>query len=210
MLVTRYSCDLDTLGKDYLDRIRASATRMQALIIDLLAYSRISTRSQPLNEVDLNLILEQVLVDLELKIEESQAAIRLDDLPVIYADATQMHQLCFNLVGNSLKFKAPDKPSVIDISGKLITTSSHGKGLTTWHEIRVKDNGIGFDEKYLDRIFQPFQRLYNQTEYEGNGMGLAICRKIVERHGGNITAKSKPGQGATFIVRLPVIQDIKM
>ena len=109
------------------------------------------------------------------------------------------------MINNSLKFKEPNKSAIIDISGKLVSfTTSAVEERLDGYEIKVADNGIGFDEKYLDRIFQPFQRLHTQTEYEGNGMGLAICRKIVERHGGDITAHSQPGQGASFCLSLPL------
>lgn len=204
MLLMRYADSLDRQGNDYLHRIRASAKRMQTLIIDLLSFSRISTKSQPLNQVDLNNILDQVLNDLDLKIEERDAIINVEKLPLVPADPIQMQLLFLNLIGNSLKFKKPDTPVEIDISGKLKFLPTDNGTYAEFYEISVSDNGIGFDEKYLDRIFQPFQRLHNQMEYEGNGMGLAICRKIVERHQGDITAESKPGVGATFIVRLPV------
>ena len=204
MLLMRYAENLDQQGKDYLQRIRASAKRMQTLIIDLLTFSRISTKSQPLDEVDLNFTLDQVLNDLDLKIEESGATINIEKLSSLHADPVQMHQLFLNLIGNSLKFKKSGELAIIDVSGNLKLIQAGDGSYSEIYEIKVSDNGIGFDEKYLDRVFQPFQRLHNQIEYEGNGMGLAICRKIVERHEGDITAESKPGQGATFIVRLPV------
>jgi signal transduction histidine kinase len=116
-----------------------------------------------------------------------------------------MRQLFFNLIGNSLKFIQPNQKVIIEVSGDLVKNTSGDGKIGSWYELRVSDNGVGFDEKYLDRIFQPFQRLHSPAIYEGNGMGLAICRKIVERHGGDITAKSSPGQGAIFIVRLPVL-----
>ena len=123
-------------------------------------------------------------------------------LPTIDADPTQMRRLLQNLIGNALKFHRPEAPPLVKISAKRLDSPERGQR----YQILVEDNGIGFDEKYLDRIFTPFQRLYSQGKYEGTGIGLAICRKIVERHGGSITAKSRPGQGATFIVTLPVKQ----
>jgi signal transduction histidine kinase len=205
MLSVRYAGDLDEKGNEYLNRIRVSARHLQALIMDLLTYSRISTKSQPHEKVDLIPIIEQVLIDFELRIEEIGAEIRIDELPLVQADPLQMRQLYYNLIGNSLKFIKPDQKVVIEVSGDLVKhPSGEGKN-ENWYELRVSDNGVGFDEKYLDRIFQPFQRLHNPAAYEGNGMGLAICRKIVERHGGEITAKSIPGQGSVFIVRLPVL-----
>jgi signal transduction histidine kinase len=208
MLLTRHAGNLDEKGKDYLQRIRNSARRLQSLIIDLLAFSRISTKTQPTEQVDIGAILNQVLTDLELQIEQTNATVNVCDTPLIYADPVQMHQLFLNLISNSLKFHDPDTSPVVEVSGALktnqILSENDGEANTTLYEIRVTDNGIGFNEKYLDRIFQPFQRLHQRDDYEGTGMGLAICRKIVERHGGNITAHSKPGQGATFIVEIPV------
>jgi signal transduction histidine kinase len=207
MLSDRYTDVLDDQGNDYLNRIRASARHLQALIIDLLSYSRISTKSKPLDQVDLNQILKDVLVDYELKIEEKKANIKIQDLPILQADPTQMHQLFFNLLGNSLKFAKPDQAVVIQITSRLIRSPKESQAELDWCEIKVTDQGVGFNEKYLDRLFQPFQRLHDHALYEGNGMGLAICRKIVERHGGKITAESQTGKGATFIVQLPLINE---
>jgi light-regulated signal transduction histidine kinase (bacteriophytochrome) len=205
MLLTRHGENLDDQGKDYLLRIRNSARRLQSLIIDLLTFSRISTKTQPTEEVDLGSIMKQVLTDLELQIEQSNATIDICDTPLIHADPVQMHQLFLNLISNSLKFHKSDTSPAIEVSGGLkLKSAGNGNSTLEFYEIQVSDNGIGFDEKYLDRIFQPFQRLHQQDQYEGTGMGLAICRKIVERHGGSITAHSKPGHGATFIVEIPV------
>jgi signal transduction histidine kinase len=208
MLLTRHADNLDAQGKDYLQRIRNSAGRLQSLIIDLLTFSRISTKTQPTEQVDLGSILNQVLTDLELQIEQTNATVNVCDTPLIYADPVQMHQLFLNLISNGIKFHKPDTTPIVEVASSLKTGQAepeNGRILDgTFYEIKVTDNGIGFNEKYLDRIFQPFQRLHQRDEYEGTGMGLAICRKIVERHGGNITAKSKPGQGATFIVEIPV------
>jgi signal transduction histidine kinase len=205
MLSVRYAGNLDEKGDEYLNRIRVSARNLQELIIDLLTYSRISTKSHPYQKVDLIPIIEQVLIDFELRIEEIGAEIRIDELPLVQADPLQMRQLFSNLIGNSLKFIKPDQKVFIDLSGDLVKPQHDDAKISNWYELRVSDNGVGFDEKYLDRIFQPFQRLHNPAAYEGNGMGLAICRKIVERHGGEITAKSSPGHGSIFIVRLPVL-----
>ena len=206
LLLTRHAGRLDAQGQDYLNRIHASANRMQALIIDLLTYSRISTKTQPLEQVALEDVILQVMNDLEVQIEQSQAEIKIESLSLIYADPLQMHQLFLNLIGNSLKFRKPDTPPIVDIRGKQnsLGAASKGNGFADFYEISVSDNGIGFDEKYLNRIFQPFQRLHAREAYEGTGMGLAICRKIVERHGGDIEAHSKPGEGTTFIVKFPI------
>lgn len=206
LLLVRHADQLDAQGQDYLKRIHASANRMQSLIIDLLTYSRISTKAQPLEQVALENVIQQVLNDLELQIEQSQAEIIIDGLSPINADPVQMHQLFLNLISNSLKFRKPDTQASVNITGRQSTlpVGTEGNGFATFYEVSVSDNGIGFDEKYLNRIFQPFQRLHAREVYGGTGMGLAICRKIVERHGGDIQAHSKPGQGATFIVRFPI------
>jgi signal transduction histidine kinase len=152
-----------------------------------------------------------------VKIEKEAARVEVGDLPTIDADPTQMRQLLQNLIGNSLKFHREGETAVVKVHGELLKGErqphrgiSHVDGhLDGRCRIIVEDNGIGFDEKYLDRIFTIFQRLHGRNEYEGTGIGLAVCRKIAERHGGDITAKSAPGHGATFIVTLPVKQDAR-
>ena len=209
ILLLRYGPDLDKRAQDYLNRIQASAKRMQSFIIALLSYSRLSTKAQPAEIVDLNEVITNVLSDLDLQIEQADAKISIEDLPLVKADPVQMHQLFLNLTTNSLKFRNPDSRAVIHIQGKVVvdpfSREAGAKFDTGYFEISVKDNGIGFDEKYLDRIYQPFQRLHGYEDYEGTGMGLAICRKIIERHNGEIEAHSSPGEGATFVIRLPVI-----
>jgi PAS domain S-box-containing protein len=195
-LQTRCAGKLDGQSTDYLGRMLNSATRMRSLINDLLTFSRVTTKAQPFVRADLGIVAREVISDLEVQI--SQTGGRVDvarPLPVIEADTLQMRQLFQNLIGNALKFRKPDEPPVVVLDSKRV-----GSLL----EITVRDNGIGFEELYLDRIFEVFQRLHGRQEYEGTGMGLAICKKIVERHGGSITARSTPGVGTTFIVKLPV------
>lgn len=196
LLRLRYPDQLDERARDYIQRMDRSARHLFDLINDLLAYSRITTRAKPFSPVDLNQIARKVLSDLDLQIEESQAQVELGDLPSLEADPTQMYQLLQNLITNALKYHDPARPPRIVIRGDCLAD-----GVC---RLQVSDNGIGFDTRYLDRIFQPFQRLHGRDEYEGTGMGLAICRKIVERHGGAITAVSSPGQGATFTITLPL------
>jgi light-regulated signal transduction histidine kinase (bacteriophytochrome) len=172
---------------------------MQILINDLLTYSRVTTKAQPFVPLDLNQIIEQVSSDLEVRVEQAKGKIINKGLPTLEADPTQMRQLFQNLISNALKFHKPDTPPVVTIAAKPIDDP-------TQVEIYISDNGIGFDEKYLDRIFTIFQRLHGRFEYEGTGIGLAVCRKIVDRHGGFITATSTPNAGATFIVTLPLKQ----
>jgi len=194
-LKARYAKALDERGRDYLDRMQNAGRRLQALINNLLTLSRITTGAQPFVPVNLADVVQEVVSDLELHIEKTGGGIEVYDMPSIDADPTQMRQLLQNLINNGLKFHHPDKKPVVKVYGQLLNEVC---------QLIVEDNGIGFEEKYLDRIFGVFQRLHGRGQYDGTGIGLAICQKIVERHGGSITAKSTPGQGATFIVTLPV------
>lgn len=198
----------DDQGRDYLGRMHAAAERMHVLINDLLSYSRVTTKAQPFQPTDLAKLVGEVLDDLENRIETTGGSVKLDQMPTIDADAVQMRQLFQNLIANALKFSKADLPPEVIVGSEIISAESDNgrpapEGLA---RITVRDNGIGFDEKYLDRIFTPFQRLHGRNEYEGTGIGLAVCRKIVERHGGSLTAKSTPGEGATFIATLPLAQ----
>jgi two-component system sensor kinase FixL len=192
--------NLEDAARDHLDRMLKATSRMQALINDLLSFSRVTSQARAFERVDLFRIAQEVLCDLEERIAATGAVVELGGLPTIQADATQMRQLLQNLIGNSLKFHKPGEPSKIRIHGVLTSASGASDGAC---QLVVEDNGIGFDEKYLDRIFTVFQRLHSRAEYEGTGVGLAICRKIVHRHGGEITARSAPNEGAAFIVTLP-------
>ncbi|HLL60487.1 MAG TPA: PAS domain S-box protein [Candidatus Nitrosocosmicus sp.] len=186
---------LSEKGKDYLERMQNAASRMQILINDLLAYARVTTKSQPFKVVDLNKIANEVVSDLEITVERTKAQIIIGELTAIEADALQMRQLFQNLIANSLKFRKENKNPTINISCKECNKNSI--------ELIFEDDGIGFEQKYADRIFHVFQRLHGQNEYEGTGVGLAVCRKIVDRHHGSIKVKSSPDKGATFIVKLP-------
>ena len=203
-------------GRDYLERMQNAAARMQTLINDLLAFSRVIRSSQPFVPVDLGAVTKEVLNDLEVRIEKNKANVEIGELPTIDADPTQMRQLLQNLLSNALKFQPPDAKPIVKITSRIIPAppwnqsapGENGAPATDYStcELSVQDNGIGFEEKYLEKIFAVFQRLHGRTEYEGTGVGLAVCRRIVDRHGGNITAKSEPGKGATFIVTLPIKQ----
>ena len=186
-------------GQQYLERMQESTRRMQALINDLLAFSRVATRIHPFVLVNLTEVVKEVLSDLELRLQQSGGRVEVGELPTIEADAMQMRQLLQNLIGNALKFHPPEAPPRVQIRSQTLPQAGACR-------ITVTDAGIGFDEKYLDRIFQVFQRLHTRGAYEGTGIGLAICRKIVTHHNGEITAQSKPGEGATFIVTLPLKQ----
>lgn len=189
---------LDETEKDYLSRVQDAAQRMHKMIDALLELSRITTHKQPFEQVNLNQVAINVVDDLEGRIHKSQGQVILNPLPSFEADPIQMHQLLQNLVGNALKFRRPDAPPVVQVGYR-----DHSPGKI---EIYVQDNGIGFDMGYLDQIFLPFKRLHGRSEYEGSGIGLAVCQKIAERHGGWITAQSAPGEGSTFSVVFPVKQ----
>ena len=196
MLLERFAMPLGDQGQDYLVRITGAAERMSQLLNSLLEYSRVTTHTSPFERIELGKVLDDVIFDIELAIKKSGATIEFDPLPAIKADAEQMRQLFQNLIGNAIKYRKDSEVPHIKI------TANVKKGTC---EIRVQDNGIGFDEEFIERIFKPFQRLHGRTSnYKGTGMGLAICRKVVERHGGSITAESTPGQGSTFVVELPL------
>lgn len=184
-------------GGEYLDRMQNAALRMSTLIDDLLAFSRVSTKPMDDTTVNLNKIVKEVVYDLETRVRDTEAQVTINSLPMVRADEIYMRQLFQNLIGNALKFHKPGQPPVVEVSGKR-----HDKCV----ELMIRDEGIGFEEKYLDRIFAVFQRLHGRDVYEGTGIGLAVCRKIVERYGGTITATSKKGDGTTFIVRLPATE----
>ena len=203
---------LSEKGLDYLERMQGASSRMQSLIDALLTYSRVTTKAQPFVEVDLNKVVREVISDLEVRIEQLGGRVEVaDDLPIVDADPTQLRQLMQNLIGNALKFHRDDEPPIVKIRGELVGGSTelderNGTDDGEKWQITVEDNGIGFDEQYADRIFGIFQRLHGRSEYEGTGVGLAICRKIVERHGGTISTKSALGEGSTFIVTMPAGQ----
>ncbi len=193
LLARRYEDKLDKDGREFVHFAVDGATRMQTLIHDLLAYSRVGTRGKPFEPVDLNHILSRVLVNLKVAIDESQAEITHDPLPTVTADATQMTQLLQNLLGNALKFRG-GKPARVHLG--VVRKGSD------W-AFSVRDQGIGIDPKYFDRIFVIFQRLHSRADYPGTGIGLALCKKIVERHGGRIRVESVEGQGTTFHFTIP-------
>ena len=204
-LLSKEYDNLSEQGKDYVDRMLNAASRMQNLINDLLDFSRVTTKSKPFVMVKLDDILTEVISDLEVTIEKTGARIVRSPLPEIEAEPTQMRQLFQNLLSNAIKFRKENESPIINIYAKSLQRQAHltatpGDELT---EIYIEDNGIGFDEKYLDRIFNIFQRLEGQ-KYEGSGIGLAICRKIAIRHGGDITAQSQPGIGTRFIITLAI------
>lgn len=197
LLNEEYGNTLDKEGKMYLDRMLNASNRMRTLINDLLSYSRVATKTLPFKKVNLSIIIQEVITDLETKINETKATIRVDKLPTIEADPMQIRQLFQNLLSNSLKFSRPEELPVITISSKS------GKKHVSIH---VQDNGIGIDPKYTYKIFTIFERLHGKNEYEGTGIGLAVVKKIIDRHNGSIHVESQPNKGTTFTIRLPIKQ----
>ncbi len=197
MAMKRCSLALDAAGREYLDRVVNSASRMRELLDDLLEFSRVAAKREPFQKLDLASVVREAADVFEGSIKERGCLIEIENIPDVEADRNQMVLLFQNLIGNALKYCAEPAPHV----------RIHGKaGINGVCEIFVEDNGVGFEQKYAERIFKPFQRLHGRGEYQGTGMGLAVCRKIVERHGGTIRAQSEPDKGSTFIIHLPAKQ----
>jgi PAS domain S-box-containing protein len=197
-LATSLSGRLDEKAGHYLERMLDASARMRMLISDLLAYSQMATSAEPFVATDLAAVARGVVADLETAVGEAGGRLEVGSLPVIEADAVQMRQLLQNLLGNALKFRRKEVDPVVRLAAVI-----SGEGMCT---ITVTDNGIGFKQEHDEKIFRMFERLNTRTQYAGSGIGLAICRKIVERHGGTIAATSIAGEGATFNVVLPVTQ----
>ncbi len=191
----------DPESLDYLARMQSAGGRMQTLINSLLTFSRVTTKAQPFAPVNLAEVAAAVVDDLEGRIEQVKGRVEVGTLPVIDAEPVQMRQLLQNLIGNALKFRRPEEPPVVKVAAEIIPDPNTPEKKLC--RLTVSDNCIGFDEKYVDRIFNVFQRLHTRNEYEGTGMGLAIVKKIALYHGGDVTAKSKPGEGSTFIMTIP-------
>lgn len=210
-LADKYKQALGDDGKDYLERMTKASDRMQLLIKNLLAFSRVSSANageEGVVKTDLNVLIEGVLSDLEIQIEQKQAIVTVDKLVPIHVIPGQFRQLFQNLVINALKFSKMDVPPVIHITadtvlGKNINACKNLNPDNEYYRIFIKDNGIGFDEKYADQIFTVFKRLHSFDEYEGTGIGLSICKKIVEQYNGCMTAQSATNEGATFVIVLP-------
>lgn len=207
LLLEDYGDAVEGDGAYYLDRMRDAAERMSSLISDLLSFSRVTTEANPFDEVDLEEVFEGVVSDLSVRIEEVEGTVERDALPTIEADQTQMRQLLQNLIGNALKFRREGvRPRVrvrAELGDRILPSNPTPQRVL---KLMVEDNGVGFDEKYADRIFTPFQRLHGRGRFEGTGMGLAICRRIIERHHGELSVQSTPGEGSTFTIILPVEQ----
>jgi signal transduction histidine kinase len=213
-LETTYKEQLGESGRDYVDRMQSAASRMQTLIDDLLSFSMLS-RVKREEEVDLNEILTEVREDLEILLGRAAATVTHSHLPTISGDRGQLKRLFQNLISNAIKFRHPDRTPAVEIEclkvrRDEIPSLNGTPNLLEYHRITVSDNGIGFDEKYSDRIFVIFQRLHGRSSYEGTGIGLAICRKIVTNHNGFIAAKGVEGEGARLIIYLPVEMQVQL
>jgi PAS domain S-box-containing protein len=196
---------LDDLSRDYLQRMVNAANQMSDMVQGLLNYSRVNTRGEPFTSVDLIELAQEVAGGMGPLALEASASFEIRELPTLDADPSQIRQLFRNLIENALKFRSERKP-LVKIFSKIVDDPGRS-GIRIgkqYYDIFVEDNGIGFDERYLDRIFTLFQHLHGRSAYEGTGMGLPVCRRIVERHGGSIRAESEPGKGWTFIVTLPL------
>jgi signal transduction histidine kinase len=211
-LKSKYGDELGDTGSDYLERMQNAAGRMQTLIEDLLTFSRVTTRGEPFVETDLNGVVRGVVSDLEVAIERAGATVEVGEFPTIQVDPSQLRQLTQNLIGNALKFRRQDAVTFISVKAfRLSEEAAVPHDLTRrcpdgWWQIDIKDNGIGFEQKYADKIFTVFQRLHGRGEFEGSGVGLAVVRRIVERHQGEVWVTSTPGVGTTFHIVLPASQ----
>ncbi|RRA99751.1 sensor histidine kinase [Larkinella rosea] len=207
VLVEQFRNELSPPAQDLVQRMHQAAERMHVLIKDILTYSRLNTQHQAFRPIDLNVLVQEVLGDLEVNIGEKKARIGVEPLPSLYGNPLQLRQLFQNLLSNALKFSAPDRSLQIHIFAREVTIFDIPTPVRNrepaYLAISVEDNGIGFDERYHNRIFQLFQRLHGKDQYAGTGIGLTICKKVAEMHGGTIAAQSHPGQGATFTVYLP-------
>lgn len=204
-LMSTYGEELDGKGVDYIKRMKMAAERMSNLINDLLEFSRITTRGKEFIDVDMKTLVIDIVSDLEIAIEESHSVITVAELPTIKGDKGQMYQLFLNLLSNAIKFRQLDTNPKISIQYEQVETHDDFTNQPVkWHLITLIDNGIGFEQEFADKIFVPFQRLHGRSEYKGTGIGLAVCRRIVERHGGTISAVSELTKGATFTIKIPV------
>lgn len=209
-LNTKYGDQLDDEGKRYISRIRTATERLQILIKDIMTFAKISMEKSKFEKSDLNLLVDEVLMEMESMITEKKANIKVEHLPSLYINPTLMRPLFYNLIHNALKYsKAGIEPEIHIYCEPDPIKADIGLEANPYYRIYVVDNGIGFDQKYAEQIFEMFRRLHHHDEYEGTGIGLAFCKKIVEQHEGFISARSTPDHGATFIVSLPVQPAVK-
>ncbi|OIN59150.1 hypothetical protein BLX24_09120 [Arsenicibacter rosenii] len=207
LLLNQFEPQLGLTGRDLIVRMQSASARMSLLIRDLLAYSRVSTHREAFRVVNLNEIISEVLEDLDVAMRETNASVFCDPLPSLSGDAVQLRQLFQNLIANSIKFRREHTPPVIQITCQVLYAGEAPAPLNeaggSCYEITLTDNGIGFEPRYAERIFEVFQRLHTRQNYSGTGVGLSICKKVAENHGGTIVAEGHPDEGATFRIFLP-------
>lgn len=206
LLFVKYQEVLDSSAVNYITRIQNAAVRMQTLISDILAFSRINNEKDTFINYNLNLILQEVLDELDATIQEKKARVEVKELPLIDVNPGLIRPLFENLLSNALKYCKKDVPPVINIRSEIISATTSNKEPIQYCRIYIQDNGIGFDQVYAEQIFDMFRRLHVHSEFEGTGIGLTLCKKIVEKHNGFISVQSKVNKGATFIISLPVHQ----
>src|SRR5438552_3617246 len=205
LLKTKYGPSVSQEGQFYIDRMQKGSERLQKLIKDILTYSRLTDATAFYAKANLNEIISEILGDLEFRIKESGAKITVGELPELYVNPGQMSQVFQNLISNALKFSRKGVPPEISITSEIGNRAdAGGANGKQYCNIYIRDNGIGFDETYMEQIFTLFKRLGDSSKYEGTGIGLAICKKIIEQHKGFISARSTPGEGSTFIISLPL------
>jgi signal transduction histidine kinase len=206
LLFVKYQPVLDGPALNYINRIQSAAVRMQTLISDILAFSRINNEKDTYVNYNLNIILQEAMDELDAVIQDKKATIEIEPLPAIDVNPGLMRPLFENLLSNALKYSKKDEPPVIKIHSENITATTSNKEPVKYCRIYIQDNGIGFDQQYAEQIFDMFRRLHVHSEFEGTGIGLTLCKKIVEKHNGYISVQSKVNQGSTFIISLPVHQ----
>lgn len=206
----KYSEELDAEGKVYIEKMQSACERMQNLINDILAFSKLSSEKETMESSDINLIIEEVLADMEFEIMEKNAKVQVEKIPKLNVHPRLIKPLFQNLISNSLKYSQKEIAPVVKISAKLDEPlkTAHIKSVGKYCRINIEDNGVGFEQEYADQVFAMFKRLHVGAEYNGTGIGLAICKKIVEQHKGFISVKSVVNKGSTFIISLPVEESI--
>jgi two-component system CheB/CheR fusion protein len=207
-LQDKFHAEFSEVPREYLQKIMSAANRMKVLIIDILNYSRLSAKDNQFERTDLKIMVDELLDDFEFTIKEKNASVIVRELPVVEVNRGQIRQMLQNLLSNAIKFSKKDVNPVIEIFHNIAEQNGRaGAPPARYCHLHVKDNGIGFDKKYTKTIFNLFEKLHSKDDYEGTGIGLAIAKKIVEKHGGDIQVNSKPGIGTEFIVSLPINQN---
>jgi light-regulated signal transduction histidine kinase (bacteriophytochrome) len=214
MLENELGAEITKEEKIYFTKVQNATNRMLDMIAGVLTYSTVNTPEQIIEKVNIKEIAGNIGTDLEILIQQKSATIECTSIPFIEGMPILIHQLFYNLINNALKFSKSDVPLIVTITSKPVAPHEFHinkleGSIADYIQIEVTDNGIGFNQEYQEKIFKPFTRLYSKDQYEGTGLGLSLCRKIVERHGGSIPAQSKEGEGATFIIILPKVFSVK-